>query len=68
MEPLRVLRLVALLGGFTTFSSYTSDTLAMIETGERALALAYILASNGLGIAGARLAQWSADRGVVGAN
>ncbi|MEO1479711.1 MAG: CrcB family protein, partial [Bacteroidota bacterium] len=32
-DPLRLLGVVGFLGGFTTFSSYSAETLALLETG-----------------------------------
>lgn len=66
-EPLHLFLFVGLLGGFTTFSSFALDALAMVETGERARALAYIVASNGLGVIGAWLAYWGVERVVASA-
>ncbi len=37
--------LVGLLGGFTTFSAFSLDTLTMIEAGEAPRALGYVLGS-----------------------
>ncbi len=49
---LRLFLLTGLLGGFTTFSSFSIDTLQMIERGAFGLALIYTLASmlGGLGL------------------
>ncbi|NLS26065.1 putative fluoride ion transporter CrcB [Sphingomonas sp. S2M10] len=44
-EQARLLLGVGLLGGFTTFSSFSLETFAMIERGEVLTALAYVLAS-----------------------
>lgn len=44
-EPLRVFFAVGVLGGFTTFSSFSLETMLMIERGEVASALLYILLS-----------------------
>jgi CrcB protein len=41
---------VGILGGFTTFSSFSLDTIAMIERGDIGPALAYVLASVIIGI------------------
>lgn len=44
-EPMRLLLGVGVLGGFTTFSSFSLETMMMIERGDVILALAYGLAS-----------------------
>lgn len=40
-EPIRLLLAVGLLGGFTTFSSFSLETVLMIERGQLGMALAY---------------------------
>ncbi|MEG1749982.1 MAG: fluoride efflux transporter CrcB [Tannerellaceae bacterium] len=47
----RVFLFTGLFGGFTTFSSFTLDTMALMKTGEYKLAFLNILASNLLGLA-----------------
>lgn len=42
--------IVGLLGGFTTFSSFSLENLNLIRSGQAMQALAYIAASNGMGI------------------
>lgn len=42
---LQPLLLTGILGGFTTFSAFSLDTLALVQRGETSKALAYILAS-----------------------
>ena len=49
----RLLLVVGFLGGYTTFSSYTFEALALLEEGDWLAALGYILGSNGLGLLGA---------------
>jgi CrcB protein len=44
-EPWRLLLGVGVLGGFTTFSAFSLETLTMIERGEWGVALGYVLAS-----------------------
>ncbi|HZM00442.1 MAG TPA: fluoride efflux transporter CrcB [Planctomycetota bacterium] len=60
----RLLLLIGLLGGFTTFSSFAFETLGLAEDGARGRALANILLSNALCLlavwVGYRLTQrWS---------
>lgn len=40
-EPVRLLLAVGVLGGFTTFSSFSLETVLMIERGQFGMALAY---------------------------
>ena len=51
-EPWRLLLGVGLLGGFTTFSSFSMESVLLWQRGEAGLALTYIIASLVLGIAG----------------
>ena len=46
--------MVGVLGGFTTFSSFSLDTLRLLETGQLGLALGYL----GLSVGGGVLAAW----------
>jgi CrcB protein len=50
--PARLLLLVGFCGGYTTFSSFAGETLALVDAGKTALALAYVTASNLLCLAG----------------
>jgi CrcB protein len=43
---------VGVLGGFTTFSSFSLDAIAMIERGEWALAALYVVGSVLIGLVG----------------
>jgi CrcB protein len=47
----RRLIVIGFLGGFTTFSSYTYEAIALIEQGAWTRAAAYVLGSNLLGLA-----------------
>jgi len=53
-----VVLLVGLLGGFTTYSSFAFQSAEMLGAGRTAIALAYIFATNVLGI----LAVWAGLR------
>ena len=44
-EPQRLLLGVGVLGGFTTFSAFSLDTVNLIEGGQALAALSYVLAS-----------------------
>jgi fluoride exporter len=46
----RLLLVVGFLGGYTTFSTYSFEALALLETGNWLSAGAYVLGSNGLGL------------------
>ncbi|MGB3753912.1 MAG: fluoride efflux transporter CrcB [Parerythrobacter sp.] len=51
-EPMRLLLGVGLLGGFTTFSAFSLELVALIERGAFTLAVGYALLSLVAGIAG----------------
>ncbi len=51
-EPVRLLLGVGLLGGFTTFSAFSLELVALIERGAFALAAGYALLSLVAGVAG----------------
>ena len=59
---LRLLLVVGVLGGYTTFSSLEFETYAAVETGHRTLALAYILGSAVCGYAAVILGALLASR------
>lgn len=44
-EPIRLLLAVGLLGGFTTFSAFSLETVLMIERGQIVMALGYAIFS-----------------------
>ena len=58
---LEVVLLVGLLGGFTTYSSFAFQSAEMLSSGRPAMALAYMVATNVLGLvavwAGLRVGQ-----------
>lgn len=49
----RLFLFAGLLGGFTTFSAFGLDALALMRRGEAGIALAYVVGSVVLGLAGA---------------
>jgi CrcB protein len=51
----RLFFMTGVLGGFTTFSAFSLDALAMWQRGETAAALAYVAASVIVGLAAAAL-------------
>ena len=53
-EEVRLLLMVGLLGGFTTFSTFGYETLDLMRGSDRWLSLAYVLASVCVGV----LAAW----------
>lgn len=58
-DHLRLLLVVGLLGGYTTFSSYTLEAVNLLESGEWAMALLYLLGSNLAGLAACALGIWT---------
>jgi CrcB protein len=62
---LRLLLAVGVLGGFTTYSSFNYETLALAQRGQWGLAAAYVSATLLVawvaGVAGILLAQWAAS-------
>lgn len=48
---LRLFLMVGILGGFTTFSSFSFENLYLLRSGEGRLAAIYLIASNVLGVA-----------------
>lgn len=47
---LRLGLIVGLVGGYTTFSAFAQETLALVEAGRAGLALAYAASSTALGV------------------
>jgi CrcB protein len=56
--PWRPLLVTGLLGGFTTFSSYSYESLQLLLRGEWPLAAVYGLGSVALGLAAVALGVW----------
>ena len=55
--------MTGVLGGFTTFSAFSLDTVSMVERGQIASAVFYVVASVGLSLA-ALLGGMAAVRGI----
>ena len=54
-EVLRLLLVVGVLGGFTTFSSFAFDSIELFDDGRNGQAMLYIILTNVLGIGAALL-------------
>ena len=50
---------VGVLGGFTTFSTFSLDVLRQLEAGEGGMALLYVLASVALGVVAAAVGYYA---------
>lgn len=59
-EALRLSLTVGLCGGFTTFSTFSKDSLALIDSGSYGLFALYVAGSVALGIAATALGLWLA--------
>ncbi len=59
-SPIKLFLTVGILGGFTTFSSYSLGNFQMLRAGQGKMAFAYIAASNILGIGMAFLGYYLA--------
>jgi CrcB protein len=59
-DHLRLLLVVGVLGGYTTFSSYTLEAVNLFESGDWATALLYLAGSNLAGLAACAFGIWTA--------
>ncbi len=57
-DDYRVAVTIGVLGGFTTFSTFSRETMELLHDGETLRAAAYIAASVLLGLAAAMLGHW----------
>ena len=55
---LRLFIATGILGGYTTFSTFSLETALLIERGQPAMALAYVLGSVLLGVGGLFAGMW----------
>lgn len=58
----RLIVVVGFLGGFTTFSAFSYESIAMLHAGEIRKAATYILLTNMLGLSFAMLGVYAAKR------
>lgn len=58
-NEIRLFVAVGLFGGFTTFSSFSLDTITMMERGDIMLAALYVLGSVALAVAGLAMGLWA---------
>ena len=58
-HEIRLFLAVGVFGGFTTFSSFSLDTIALIERGDFVLAAAYVIGSVLLAVAGLMMGLWA---------
>lgn len=56
---MRLFLATGILGGFTTFSAFSLDTVALIERGEVGAAAIYVVASVGLSVLGLAAGMWA---------
>jgi fluoride exporter len=61
-SDMRAFVMIGFCGGFTTFSSFSLQTLELLRAGENLAAALYILLSNGLCLAGVFMGYWLATR------
>lgn len=58
-ENLRFFIMIGLLGGFTTFSSFSLESITLLKSGDMKMAISYILISNIGGISTAFLSYYA---------
>ncbi len=61
-EPWRLFLGVGVLGGFTTFSAFSLETISMIERKQLAPAAIYVVGSVAVGLAAVFIGLWIARR------
>jgi CrcB protein len=58
-ESARVFVMTGILGGFTTFSAFSAETLQLIQSDRNLHAIAYVVGTVGLGLLMTALGVWS---------
>jgi CrcB protein len=58
-SEIRLFLAVGVFGGFTTFSSFSLDTITLIERGDSFLAFVYVAGSVLLAVAGLMMGLWA---------
>jgi CrcB protein len=66
-EPLRVLLVVGVLGGFTTYSSFNEEVLRLLRDGAATKAIGYVAATMIACLAAGALGHWLAGLAARGA-
>lgn len=64
-DAIRLGLITGVLGGFTTFSAFSMETIEMLRAGDIAAGLAYVAASIALGLAACAVGVW-ATRAALG--
>tara|TARA_B100000700_G_C14648107_1_gene670650 strand:+ start:69 stop:446 length:378 start_codon:yes stop_codon:yes gene_type:complete len=57
-DEVRLLVMVGLLGGFTTFSTFGAETIALFRASQRLLPVVYVVGSATLGVGAAWIGHW----------
>lgn len=58
-QEIRLFLAIGVFGGFTTFSSFSLDTITLIERGDYLLAVAYVAGSVLLAVGGLIIGLWT---------
>ncbi len=62
-QEIRLLLATGLLGGFTTFSAFSNETVGMLREGQFTQAAAYVMGSVALGLLGTWAGLWLGKAG-----
>ena len=61
-QPLTRLLMTGVLGGFTTYSTFALDSVKLLESGSRLMALLYAVATLALGLTACGVGVWTMRR------